>query len=96
MPALIPRVRDLRRQGAGALDLCSVAAGRVDAYYELGTSAWDRSAGGLIATEAGARVGGLRGEPASGAMVLAAAPGVFDALHDLLVELEADTDPLAG
>jgi myo-inositol-1(or 4)-monophosphatase len=95
MPELIPTVRDIRRLGAGALDLCSVAAGRVDAYFELGTSAWDRSAGGLIATEAGARVGGLRGAPASGAMVLAAAPGVFDALHDLLVRLDADSDPLA-
>jgi myo-inositol-1(or 4)-monophosphatase len=95
LPELVPAVRDIRRQGAGALDLCSVAAGRVDAYFELGTSAWDRSAGGLIATEAGARVEGLRGEPASGAMVLAAAPGVFPALHDLLVRLEADHDPLA-
>jgi myo-inositol-1(or 4)-monophosphatase len=95
MPRLIPAVRDVRRVGAGALDLCAVAAGRVDAYYELGLSPWDLSAGGLIATEAGARLGGLRGAPAGGAMVLAAAPGVFDALHDLLVELDAGRDPLA-
>jgi myo-inositol-1(or 4)-monophosphatase len=95
LPALLPAVRDIRRVGAGALDLCAVAAGRVDAYYELGLSPWDMSAGLLIATEAGARVGGLRGEPASGAMVLAAAPGVFDALHDLLVSLDADRDPIA-
>lgn len=94
LPALLPAVRDIRRIGAGALDLCAVAAGRVDAYYELGLSPWDMSAGLLIATEAGARVGGLRGAPPSGAMVLAAAPGVFEALHDLLVELDADADPL--
>jgi myo-inositol-1(or 4)-monophosphatase len=96
LPELIPTVRDIRRQGAGALDLCSVAAGRSDAYYELGTSAWDRSAAGLVASEAGARVGGLRGQPASDRMVLAAAPGVYDALHDLLVRLDADHDPLTA
>ena len=95
LPRLIPSVRDIRRVGAGALDLCAVAAGRVDAYYELGLSPWDLSAGGLIATEAGARLGGLQGAPAGGAMVIAAAPGVFDALHDLLVELDAGRDPLA-
>ena len=94
LPVLLPAVRDIRRVGAGALDLCAVAAGRVDAYYELGLSPWDMSAGLLIATEAGARVGGLRGAAPSGAMVLAAAPGVFDALHDLLVSLDADADPL--
>ena len=92
LPVLLPAVRDIRRVGAGALDLCAVAAGRVDAYYELGLSPWDMSAGLLIATEAGARVGGLRGAAPSGAMVLAAAPGVFDALHDLLVSLDADVD----
>lgn len=95
LPRLIPTVRDIRRVGAGALDLCAVAAGRVDAYFELGLSPWDLSAGGLIATEAGARLGGLQGAPAGGAMVIAAAPGVFDALHDLLVELDAGRDPLA-
>jgi myo-inositol-1(or 4)-monophosphatase len=73
-----------------------VAAGRVDAYYEQGLSPWDMSAGLLIAGEAGARVGGLRGREPSGDMVLAAAPGVFDALHDLLARLDADRDPLAG
>ncbi len=95
LPDLLPRVRDLRRAGAGALDLCSVAAGRVDAFYEQGLSPWDLSAGSLIASEAGARVGGLRGRPASFDLVLAAAPEVFDALHDLLVAHDADTDPLA-
>lgn len=95
LPALLPAVRDVRREGAGALDLCSVAAGRLDAYFEQGLSPWDLSAGGLIAREAGARVEGLRGRPASFDLVVAAAPGVFDALHDLLAAHDADADPLA-
>ncbi len=95
LPTVLPAVRDLRRMGAGALDLCAVAAGRVDAYYEQGLSPWDMSAGLLIATEAGARVGGLRGEDPGYAMVVAASPGVFDDLHDLLTGLDADADPLA-
>jgi myo-inositol-1(or 4)-monophosphatase len=94
LPTLLPAVRDIRRLGAGALDLCGVAAGRVDAYYEQGLSPWDLSAGRLIATEAGARVAGLRGRPASHDLVLAATPGVFDALHDLLAAGDADADPL--
>ena len=94
LPTVLPAVRDLRRMGAGALDLCAVAAGRVDAYYEQGLSPWDMSAGLLIATEAGARVGGLNGADPGFAMVLAAAPEVYDALHDLLAGLDADRDPL--
>lgn len=95
LPTLLPIVRDVRRMGAGALDLCAVAAGRVDAYYEQGMSPWDWTAGALIAREAGARVGGLRGRPEGSDLVVAASPGVFDALHDLLVGLDADTDPFA-
>lgn len=94
LPTLLPVVRDIRRQGAGALDLCSVAAGRVDAYYEQGLSPWDLSAGRLIATEAGARVEGLRGRPPSHDLVLAATPAVFDALHDVLAAAGADMDPI--
>ncbi|MCW2606622.1 MAG: inositol monophosphatase, partial [Frankiales bacterium] len=93
LPDLLPRVRDLRRLGAGALDLCAVACGRVDAYYEQGLSPWDLSAGGLVAREAGARVEGLRGREAGHSMVLASGPGVFGALHDLLVAHDADADP---
>lgn len=95
LPTLLPIVRDVRRMGAGALDLCAVAAGRVDAYYEQGMSPWDWTAGALIAREAGARVGGLRGRPEGHDLVVATSPGVFDALHDLLVGLDADTDALA-
>jgi myo-inositol-1(or 4)-monophosphatase len=86
---LIGRVRDIRRGGSAALDLCAVAAGRVDAYFERGTHAWDRSAGALIAAEAGARVEGFHGTPASESMVLAAGPALFPALHEALVGLGA-------
>ena len=91
---MLPAVRDLRRLGSGALDLCAVAAGRVDAYCEQGLSPWDLAAGGLVAREAGARVEGLRGRPAGYPMVVAAGTGVFDALHDLLVAHDADADPV--
>jgi myo-inositol-1(or 4)-monophosphatase len=53
---LLPLVRDVRRAGSAALDLCAVAAGWVDAYLEHGTNWWDWAAGGLIAAEAGAVV----------------------------------------
>ena len=53
---MLPVVRDVRRIGSAALDLCMVAAGRLDAYYEHGLQVWDRAAGALIAAEAGARV----------------------------------------
>jgi myo-inositol-1(or 4)-monophosphatase len=90
--ALLPRIRDIRRAGSAALDMCSVAAGRVDGYFERGTHDWDRCAAALIAQEAGARVGGLAESPAGESMVLVAAPGTFEALHDVLVELGADAD----
>jgi myo-inositol-1(or 4)-monophosphatase len=90
--AILPVVRDIRRLGASSLDLCGVACGRLDGYFERGLHAWDLAAGTLVATEAGAVVGGLRGAPASGELVLAAAPGLFEALHDLLLPLGADRD----
>ena len=53
---ILPEVRDIRRMGGAAVDLCSVGRGRVDAYYEVGLSPWDCAAGSLIAREAGATV----------------------------------------
>ncbi len=88
---VIPRVRDIRRGGACSLDLCSVAAGRVDAYYERGPMAWDLAAGGLVATEAGALLAGLHGRAAGEDLIVAAGPGLFPALHDLLAGLAADS-----
>ncbi len=89
LPVLLGSVRDIRRAGAAALDLCWVAAGRVDAYFETGTHVWDRAAGALIAEEAGAWVGGLDGGPASDAMVVAANPGLAGRLRRLLLEAGA-------
>lgn len=77
---MLPVVRDVRRIGSAALDLCMVAAGHLDAYYEHGLQVWDCAAGALIAAEAGARVV-LPPPGANGAgLVLAAAPGIADAL----------------
>jgi myo-inositol-1(or 4)-monophosphatase len=53
---MLREIRDLRRLGSSALDLCYVAAGRVDAYVEEGLNPWDLAAGGLVAAEAGATV----------------------------------------
>jgi myo-inositol-1(or 4)-monophosphatase len=86
---LLPRVRDIRRAGSAALDLCWVAAGRVDAYLEQGTHIWDRAAGGLIAAEAGASVGGYLGGPAVDAGVLAARPPLAAELRALLAAFTA-------
>ena len=90
---LLPEVRDIRRFGSAALDLCAVACGRVDAYYEAGLNAWDFAAGWLIAAEAGATCDDLRGGPPSTGFLLAAAPGVHQGLGDRLRELDADRLP---
>ncbi|QSI48738.1 inositol monophosphatase family protein [Thermobispora bispora] len=87
---VLPHVRDIRRGGSCAIDLCSVAAGRVDAYYERGTNYWDFAAAALIASEAGARVGGMHGRPPGPAMVLCAEPGLFAELHALLAPLDPE------
>lgn len=86
------RIRDIRRMGAAAVDLCSVACGRVDAYYEQGLSRWDLSAGILIASEAGARVGAIGGGPPVPRSVIAANPALFEPLRAILVEAGAAED----
>ncbi|WP_306215204.1 inositol monophosphatase family protein [Actinoplanes sp. RD1] len=89
LAGLIAEVRDIRRFGAAALDLCLAAEGSVDAYFEKGLNPWDHAAGGLVAAEAGLRVSGLDGAPAGADMVVAAPPAIFGALHDALVRLNA-------
>jgi len=90
--ALLPRVRDIRRNGAAAVDLCSLAAGNVDGYYERGVQYWDIAAGSLIAREAGAIVAGLAGKPAGQEMTLGGGPGLFAELHDLLLSQDPERD----
>ncbi|MEV5651726.1 inositol monophosphatase family protein [Nocardia sp. NPDC052254] len=75
---LLPRVRDIRRIGSAALDLCMVAAGSVDAHYEHGLNPWDWAAGALVAAEAGAvlRLPAADSTGADGELTVAAAPGI--------------------
>jgi myo-inositol-1(or 4)-monophosphatase len=86
---LLPLVRDIRRFGSSALDLCAAAAGRVDAYYEQDLNPWDHAAGALIAAEAGLVVTGLPGQPFAEPLAIAAAPSIAEPLVALLAELHA-------
>jgi myo-inositol-1(or 4)-monophosphatase len=86
---LLGQVRDIRRIGSAALDLCNVANGRFNAYFERGLNPWDHAAAGLIAREAGAAVGGLRGAAATNDFILAAEPELFRILEAKLIELGA-------
>jgi len=92
--ALLPHVRDIRRGGVAAADLCSVAAGRLDAFFERGLHYWDYAAGGLIAREAGAVVGGLSGRPESSSMTVAAGPDLYPHLDAFLAGLNPERDEL--
>jgi myo-inositol-1(or 4)-monophosphatase len=76
---LLPRIRDLRRAGAAALDLAFVAAGRVDAFYERGLKRWDEAAGRLLVTEAAGAVADLEGEPRG--VIAAATPSLLEELR---------------
>ena len=90
--ALLPYIRDIRRGGSASVDLCSVAAGRLDAFYERGLNYWDFAAGGLIAREAGALVGGLAGRTESTSMAVAAGPGLYQQLDTFLSRLNPERD----
>ena len=85
--ALLPEVRDIRRYGSSALDLCTVAAGRVDAYYERHLNRWDFAAGALVAAEAGVVVTGLPGRPFAEPLGIAVAPSVAEEFVALLDRL---------
>ncbi|WP_028463177.1 inositol monophosphatase family protein [Nocardia sp. 348MFTsu5.1] len=88
---LLPRIRDLRRVGSAALDLCMVASGAVDAHYEHGLSPWDWAAGSLIAEEAGAivQIPSPTSRGGDGDVTLAMAPGIADDLRALLAGIGA-------
>ncbi len=82
---LLPLARDIRRAGSAALDMCSCATGRLDAYYERGVKAWDIAAGTLICQRAGLVVRTLEPEGAMPSGVLVAPSGLIDALEELVI-----------
>ncbi len=89
LAGLLPRVRDIRRLGSAALDLCAVAGGTLDAYYEEGIQRWDVAAGALIAQEAGAVISQVTHTDAA-AGVLAAGPALQPQLSAALTEVAAE------
>jgi myo-inositol-1(or 4)-monophosphatase len=80
---LLSRVRDIRRAGAASLDLCAVAAGWLDGYFERGLNRWDWAGGALVAEEAGAVV---RLPDSPDGMTFVATPGIADELTNVLAE----------
>jgi myo-inositol-1(or 4)-monophosphatase len=92
LTAVLPRVRDVRRLGSAAVDLCLLAQGALDLYFERGLNPWDMAAGSLVASEAGARVVGLRGSPAGSTMTVAGRGTAVDELVAILEDAGAD-DP---
>src|SRR3954471_11988592 len=89
LTGVLASVRDIRRAGSAALDLCAVACGRLDAFYEYGLAPWDFAGGSLIASEAGADVGTLFGDPPTTDVILAAPPHLAGPLRQLLVRATA-------
>jgi myo-inositol-1(or 4)-monophosphatase len=82
---LLPRVRDIRRHGSCALELCHLADGQADGYFELGVNLWDYAAAALVAEGAGARVEvlpGMAGRP----LVVAAPEHGFEELRNAILE----------
>ena len=82
---VLPQIRDIRRIGSAALDICSVAAGGLDGYFERGLNPWDMAAAWLVLTEAGGVFSGLGTEPPSDAMVVAAATPLHTELHAVVM-----------
>jgi len=74
---VLPNIRDIRRGGSAALDLCHVASGQLDGYFEYRLNPWDIAAGGIIAREAGAATGGFGGHTFEDGYVIACAPGLL-------------------
>jgi myo-inositol-1(or 4)-monophosphatase len=87
---VLPKIRDIRRLGSAAIDLCLLADGSIDLYYERGLNPWDMAAGAVVATEAGAVVTGLRGGPAGAAMTVAGPRELVAQLAEILEAADAD------
>jgi len=92
---VLPKVRDVRRSGCPSLDLCAVAAGMLDGFYEFGLGRWDIAAGAAIAEAAGASIALLAGKPLPDPLLVAANPGLLPELLGLLdlALLEQVVDP---
>ncbi len=93
LPRLLPAVRDIRRAGSAALDLCWVACGRLDAFYEAGLSPWDWAAGLLVAEEAGAASLSLPGIVPGAPTLVVGAP---ERVPELVALLEGRDGPPGG
>jgi myo-inositol-1(or 4)-monophosphatase len=93
LAGLAERIRDIRRFGSAALDLCLAAEGTVDGYYEAGLNAWDMAAGVLIATEAGLVVTDVDGGPPTMSLLVAAPPAIHGRLLSVLRDLDAADGP---
>ena len=83
---VLPRVRDIRRAGAAALDLCWAACGRYDAFFERGVKPWDIAAGGLIAQRAGLSTRELAAEDGLPTGIVVAPPVLIDELLGLILD----------
>ncbi|HYN57643.1 MAG TPA: inositol monophosphatase family protein [Motilibacterales bacterium] len=92
LTTILPAVRDIRRAGAAAVDLCWAAAGRVDCYYERGLNPWDFAAGVLVATEAGLVAGGPGDGPPSSELTWLAPEHLAAGFRELLERAGADHD----
>ena len=90
IPVILPAVRDIRRRGSAALDICAVACGRFDAFYEAWLRPWDLTAGEVVAREAGATVNLVEGLADGSSTVVVAAPGLGGPLVELLKRSVAD------
>ena len=84
------RSQDIRRNGSAALDLCYVACGRIDGYWELKLKPWDVAAGSLIVAEAGGKLSDFRGEPFDirGRGTLAANPPIHEPMYRITAAIE--------
>jgi myo-inositol-1(or 4)-monophosphatase len=93
LASVLPAVRDIRRLGAAALDLCLAAEGRLDAYFEKGLNLWDYAAGALVASEAGLLVDTRDGTGPGSTFLMAAPPALFPAFSEALLAADAPGGP---
>jgi myo-inositol-1(or 4)-monophosphatase len=88
---VLPQIRDIRRKGSAAIDICMAATGMVDGYFERGANPWDYAAASVVARECGLVVSGLFGKAEGPDMVVAAPAKLHAQITSLLEELQADS-----